>query len=272
MPGGQGPLKVDRRRPQYWAFSLHLHPRQGPGLFRGWNVQPILPHPLPALLSRTAFRAGPGRAAQWPRPGLCVSSRLRLLPPRLVIASGNPHKVAEIGAMLALVEVEVHPQPADLEVEETGASYGENARLKAEAAAARTGTWALADDSGVEVDALGGRPGLFSARYAPSDAERIHRLLRELDDSLYRGASFVSAMALADPSGRTVAESEGICRGLILRAPDGQGPGYDPIFWVREAGCSYARMGEHLRARLGSRGKAARAIAPALRRCLALGD
>jgi non-canonical purine NTP pyrophosphatase (RdgB/HAM1 family) len=195
---------------------------------------------------------------------------LRPSPVRLVIASGNPHKVAEIGAMLAVVEIEVVPQPSHLAVEETGSTYLENARLKAEAAAALTGAWALADDSGLEVDALDGRPGLFSARYAPSDAERIHRLLQELDDSLYRGASYVSAMALADPSGRTMAESQGICRGLILQAPDGQGPGYDPIFWVREAGTSYARMTEHLRARLGSRGKAARAIAPSLRRCLGL--
>ncbi len=172
--------------------------------------------------------------------------------------------------MLAVAEIEVLPQPPDLSVEETGASYAENARLKAEAAALATGEWALADDSGVEVDALEGRPGLYSARYAPTDHERIHRLLRELDDSLYRGASFVSAMALADPSGRTVAESTGICRGLILRAPQGHGPGYDSLFWVREAGSSYARMGDHLRSRLGSRGKAARAMAPCLRHCLGL--
>jgi XTP/dITP diphosphohydrolase len=190
--------------------------------------------------------------------------------PSLVIASGNPHKVEEIGAMLALVELQVLPQPRGLEVEETGLTYAENARLKAETVAAATGAWALADDSGIEVDALGGRPGILSARYAPTDHERIHRLLHELGDSLYRGGSFVSAMALADPQGRTVAESHGICRGLILRAPDGHGPGYDPIFWVREAGCSYARMGEHLRLRLGSRGKAARAIAPCLQRRLGL--
>ena len=189
---------------------------------------------------------------------------------RLVIASGNPHKVAEIGAMLAVVDLDVLAKPKDLEIEETGATYGENARLKAEAVASLTGDWALADDSGLEVDALNGRPGLFSARYAPTDHERIHRLLKELDDSLYRGASFVSAMALADPRGQVVAESTGLCRGLILHAPDGHGPGFDAIFWVREAGCSYARMGDHLKARLGSRGKAARAMAPSLRRCLGL--
>ncbi|MFN9644303.1 MAG: non-canonical purine NTP pyrophosphatase [Cyanobacteriota bacterium] len=193
-------------------------------------------------------------------------------PTRLVIASGNPHKVAEIGAMLALIDLEVLAKPKGLEIEETGRTYAENARLKAEAVAARTGEWALADDSGLEVDALDGRPGLFSARYAPTEHERIHRLLKELDASLYRGASFVSAMALADPTGRTVAESEGICRGQILHAPEGSGSGFDTLFWVREAGCSYARMGEHLKSRLGSRGKAARALAPALRRWLGLGD
>ena len=192
--------------------------------------------------------------------------------PILVVASGNPHKVAEIGAMLELVELDVLPQPPGLEIEETGATYLANARLKAEAVARLTGHWALADDSGIEVDALDGAPGIFSARYAPSDHERIHRLLNDLGDSLYRGASFRSAMALADPSGTTRAEAEGICRGQILRAPQGHGPGYDSLFYVREAGCSYAQMGPHLKAKLGSRGKAARALAPELLRLLELSN
>ena len=192
--------------------------------------------------------------------------------PILVVASGNPHKVAEIGAMLELVELDVLPQPPGLEIEETGPTYLANARLKAEAVARLTGHWALADDSGIEVDALDGAPGIFSARYAPSDHERIHRLLNELGDSLYRGASFRSAMALADPSGTTRAEAEGICRGQILRAPQGHGPGYDSLFYVREAGCSYAQMGPHLKAKLGSRGKAARALAPELLRLLELSN
>lgn len=192
--------------------------------------------------------------------------------PILVVASGNPHKVAEIGAMLELVELDVLPQPPGLDIEETGATYLANARLKAEAVARITGHWALADDSGIEVDALDGAPGVFSARYAPTDHERIHRLLKELGDSLYRGASFRSAMALADPSGTTRAEAEGICRGQILRAPQGHGPGYDSVFYVREAGCSYALMGPHLKAKLGSRGKAARALAPKLLRLLELSN
>ena len=191
--------------------------------------------------------------------------------PTLVIASSNPHKVAEIATMLSGLSLKVVPQPSDLSVEETGATYAENARLKAEGAARRTGHWALADDSGIEVDALGGAPGLYSARYAPTDAERVQRLLHELGDSPYRGASFLSAMALADPAGQTVLESEGICRGQILQSPSGVGPGYDSVFFVREVGGTYAEMPEHLKIKLGSRGKAARQLAPELLDALGMG-
>ena len=190
---------------------------------------------------------------------------------RLVIASGNSWKVEEIRQMLAMVDLDVLAQPRGLEIEETGHTYAENARLKAETVARLTGEWALADDSGLEVDALEGRPGLYSARYAPSDQEKIHRLLQELGDGLYRGARFVSAMALADPQGLTRLEGFGVCHGLILRAPDGHGAGYDPVFYVREAGCTYARMSAHLKGKLGSRGKAARSMAKQLQGMLSGG-
>lgn len=225
---------------------------QWPGLQRlgsmSRHVSPPLPAPLPAPLLQS-----------------CSGDALTL-----VIASGNPHKVAEISAMLDAAGLRVAGQPPDLEIEETGDTYLANARLKAETVAGLTGCWALADDSGIEVDSLAGRPGLYSARYAPTDHERIHRLLHELGDSLYRGASFVSAMALANPEGITVATSEGICRGLVLRAPQGHGPGYDPIFYVREAGASYAQLNAFQKSRFGSRGRAARAMAPQLRSCLGL--
>jgi non-canonical purine NTP pyrophosphatase (RdgB/HAM1 family) len=188
----------------------------------------------------------------------------------LVIASGNARKVAEIAGMLSDLPLQVQQQPDGLEVEETGSTYGANARLKAETVARLTGQWALADDSGLEVDALGGAPGIYSARYAASDPERIARLLGELGDTPYRSASFNSAMALAGPDGITVLEAQGICRGEILHSPQGRGGGYDPIFWVREAGCSYAQLSEHLRLRLGSRGKAARQMAAELRELLGL--
>ena len=190
--------------------------------------------------------------------------------PVLVIASGNAYKVSEISAMLDAVDLEVRQQPDGLEIEETGRTYLENARLKAETVARLTGCWALADDSGLEVDALDGAPGLYSARYAPTDHERIHRLLHALGPTPYRSASFNSAMALADPDGHTRLEAEGICRGEILTGPQGHGGGYDPIFWVREAGLSYAQMGQHLKDKLGSRGKAARAMAPGLKQLLGL--
>jgi len=192
-------------------------------------------------------------------------------PPVLVIASGNAHKVAELTAMLDAVGLEVRRQPEGVEIEETGTTYLENARLKATAVAQLTGQWALADDSGLEVDALGGAPGLYSARYAATDQERIARLLRELGDRPYRSASFNSAMVLANPAGEAVLEAQGICRGEILLAPEGHGGGYDPLFWVREAGMTYAQMPAHLRFKLGSRGKAARALAPELKRLLRIG-
>ena len=98
----------------------------------------------------------------------------------LVIASGNAGKVREFAALLLDLPLEVRPQPEGLDVEETGATFAENARLKAEAVARATGCWALADDSGLAVEALGGAPGVLSARYAPSDPKRIARLLAEL--------------------------------------------------------------------------------------------
>ena len=130
--------------------------------------------------------------------------------PILVIASGNPYKVAEIQAMLDAVALEVRQQPEGLEIEETGTTYLENARLKACSVAQLTGQWALADDSGLEVDALGGAPGLYSARYAATDPERIQRLLEELGTTPYRSGSFNSAMVLSDPEGNPVLESQGI--------------------------------------------------------------
>jgi len=156
-------------------------------LFGGWNVQPNLPHTLGG--DPTRHNGAPCR------------------PPVLVIASGNPHKVAEITAMLDAVQLEVRRQPEGLEIEETGSTYLENARLKATEVARITGQWALADDSGLWVDALGGAPGVHSARYADSDAARIERLLHELaaagaHSGSARSAAFTAALALANPEGR----------------------------------------------------------------------
>jgi XTP/dITP diphosphohydrolase len=158
---------------------------------------------------------------------------------RLLLGTRNPGKVKEIATILegsgwtfsSLQEFEfVEPAAED------GVTYAENAIAKARFYAAATGLWALADDSGLEVAALGGAPGVYSARYAgdnASDADRRELLLAELAkiDSAERRARFVAAVAIADPNGVVLNLSEGICEGTITFEPRGaSGFGYDPLF------------------------------------------
>ena len=193
----------------------------------------------------------------------------------LVIASGNAGKIREFASLLAELNLEIQPQPEGLEVEETGDTFAANARLKAIAVALATGQWALADDSGLAVTALGGAPGVQSARYADSDPARIARLLAALDranqDRLQAGlapdrsAQFSAALALANPAGEVVLEVEGHCPGTILEAPRGSGGfGYDPVFWVPETGQTFAEMDKALKGRIGHRGRAFALLAPRL--------
>jgi XTP/dITP diphosphohydrolase len=197
-------------------------------------------------------------------------------PTPLVIASGNAGKIREFAALLADLPLEIRAQPEGMEVEETGTTFAANARLKAEAVARATGCWALADDSGLAVDALGGAPGVFSARYAPTDAERIARLLAELavanQERLAQGlapdrsARFSAALAVADPSGAIRLAVEGHCPGVILEVPRGAGGfGYDPVFLVPEAGLSFAEMDKATKGRIGHRGRAFALLEPGLR-------
>jgi XTP/dITP diphosphohydrolase len=187
----------------------------------------------------------------------------------LVIASSNAGKVREFDHLLAALHLEIRPQPEGLEVEETGATFAENARLKATAVARATGCWALADDSGLSVSALGGAPGVHSARYATTDEARIGRLLRELAGAGDRSAQFTAALAVADPSGAIRLEVEGICPGVILEETRGRGGfGYDPVFFVPETGLTYAEMDKELKGRIGHRGKAFALLAPQLQTLL----
>ena len=194
----------------------------------------------------------------------------------LVIASGNAGKVREFGALLADLGLHTQPQPEGLEVDETGNTFAENARIKAKAVARTTGCWALADDSGLSVDALGGAPGVHSARYAGSDSARIERLLRELaeagaNEPASRSAHFTAALALANPAGEVVLAVEGICPGQILEAPRGEGGfGYDPVFFVPEAGLTFAEMPHSQKAQLGHRGRAFAELKPKLQTVLSL--
>jgi XTP/dITP diphosphohydrolase len=128
-----------------------------------------------------------------------------------------------------------------------------------------TGNWAIADDSGLQVDALGGAPGVYSARYGKTDSERIARVLRELDNQTNRQAQFACAVAIARPDGAIALQSEGVCRGEILQSPRGNGGfGYDPIFYVPELQLTFAEMTPDLKRSISHRGKAIEALLPQL--------
>ena len=173
---------------------------------------------------------------------------------QLLVATRNRGKVAEFAEMLggAAVRVESLADVAtELDPEETGRTFRANACLKASAYARETGRWTLADDSGLSVDALGGRPGVYSARFAAmngagkGDADNNAHLLRLLDKvpDAQRTARFECVLAVADPAGRIVYTAEGTVEGRILREPRGEsGFGYDPLFFVGDAGKTTAEM------------------------------
>lgn len=184
---------------------------------------------------------------------------------RLVLASGNPSKLAEFNALLADAGFQVHPQSefAVEDAEETGLSFIENAILKARHAARATGLPALADDSGLCVDALDGAPGLYSARYAGTHgdhAANIDKLLQEMRDvpDERRGARFVCVLALvrhADDPQPIIAE--GLWEGRILHARTGDGGfGYDPVFFSPSHGMSAAGLPREVKHRDSHRGQA----------------
>jgi XTP/dITP diphosphohydrolase len=183
----------------------------------------------------------------------------------LVVATGNPGKLKEMQAHLADLGWELRLKPADLGVEETGNTFAENACLKASQVALATGEWAIADDSGLEVESLGGAPGIFSARYAENDAACIARLLKELDGEVNRAAQFVCAMAIARPDGTIALQAEGFCPGEILQVSQGVGGfGYDPVFYSPAHQLTFAEMPLEMKRSLSHRGKAFQQLIPQL--------
>jgi XTP/dITP diphosphohydrolase len=180
-----------------------------------------------------------------------------LIMTKLVVATGNPGKLKEMQAYLVDSGWELILKPEELEIEETGETFAANACLKASQVALATGNWSIADDSGLAVDALNGAPGVYSARYADSDTERIARLLKELSNEENRQAQFVCVVAIARPDGAIALQTEGICHGKILHTPQGNGGfGYDPIFYVPEQHLSYAEMTPEMKRSISHRGKA----------------
>jgi len=186
----------------------------------------------------------------------------------LVLATRNAGKAREVASILAALDVRIEPLAADVMLPEEGDSYEANAVAKALAAARATGCVALGDDSGLEVDALGGAPGPLSARYGGAgldDAARSAALLAALEavPDAERGARFVCVAAVATPRG-DVATARGVCEGRLLRAARGEGGfGYDPIFAVGDS--TMAELPAAEKDALSHRGRAFRALLPALR-------
>ena len=184
----------------------------------------------------------------------------------VVVATGNPGKLSELKDYLQGLDWKLALKPADIEVEETGKTFIENARLKASEVAIATQRWAIADDSGLAVMALNGAPGIYSARYGSSDAERISRVLSELGNETDRRAEFVCAIALARPDGSIALETEGRCPGTILTEGQGAGGfGYDPIFYVNAQGKTFAEMSNAEKERYSHRGIAFEQLMPQLK-------
>ena len=194
-------------------------------------------------------------------------------PARIAIASRNAHKLREIGRICAewpveWLTVQNHEGPWP-DVEETGSTYLENALLKARAGAAALGEPALADDSGIEVDALGGRPGPRSARFAGEDAtdqQNLDELIRALKGvpGSGRTARYRCVAVLAFPDGRDL-HTEGICEGTLVGKPSGSGGfGYDPIFVPEGWDRTMAELADEEKDRISHRGRAFRALGASL--------
>src|ERR1700733_3294109 len=194
--------------------------------------------------------------------------------PRLVLATGNAAKRVELARILKAERVDV--ELADLgefpgmpSVAETGATFAANALLKARAVAAFTGLPAVADDSGLCVDALNGMPGVLSARWSGGhgdDAANLRLVLAQLTDvpDERRGANFTCAAALVLPGGREHV-TEGVMRGTLVREPRGQnGFGYDPVFVADGGSCTNAELDSAAKDAISHRGKALRALAPVI--------
>jgi XTP/dITP diphosphohydrolase len=193
---------------------------------------------------------------------------------KLLIATHNRGKVAEYAQImqdLGLELVSLADVGVDLAVEETGATYAENALIKARSYATATGLPTLGDDSGIEIDALGGEPGVYSARYGGEDAsdeDRYRLVLRRMAKvpDAQRTARFRCVIALVWPDGEEDLV-EGVCEGRIAREPTGtHGFGYDPVFFVPEYDRTMAELPPEVKNRISHRGRAARAARDVLAR------
>ena len=191
----------------------------------------------------------------------------------LLIATKNTGKIKELKELLTGLPIQIrclNEFPSITEPEETGANFAENAVLKAKYYALQTKLWALADDSGLEVKALNGAPGVFSARYAGENAtaeEKIEKLLQELNNIKDRRARFVCTMAIVDKTGEIEFVADGVCNGTIaLTASGANGFGYDPIFIPDGFSNTFGELSDQIKWKISHRARAANKIIQHLRR------
>jgi XTP/dITP diphosphohydrolase len=197
---------------------------------------------------------------------------VRCIVPDLLVATHNPGKLREYDQLLAglgFTLLSLADLSSSAHVEESGPGFEGNARRKAAAHARASGILTLADDSGLEVDALGGEPGVRSARYVPgSDADRVEALLEALRDVAWerRRARFRCVIAVAGPGG-VIGTAEGACEGIIALAPAGEGGfGYDPVFYLPELELTMAQLEPEEKNSVSHRARAVEAALPLLRR------
>ena len=190
---------------------------------------------------------------------------------KLLIGTNNKGKLREIKSLLPKkIQIYSTSQFNLKSPVENGKSFKENSLIKSKYFSKKTGLICLADDSGLEVDFLEGKPGIFSARYAKNNSEKLKKLLNELGDTPYRSARLISCMVLCNPNGELVKETTGICWGEILKKPKYPNGEFESIFWVKEANKVYGELNDSQLSKLGSRGKAARELAPFLKKELGL--
>ena len=183
----------------------------------------------------------------------------------LYLASKNKGKIEEYKKLLAGVNCKLLLQPESLEVEEDGLTFRDNAIKKASEVSRKTNNFSIADDSGICIEALDGKPGIYSSRYAENDQKRIERVLKELDGVQNRSAFFIANICVCSPNGEVIIESEAKCYGNIIFNPRGKGGfGYDPIFKESSTGLTFAEMNDDIKDSCSHRGKALKKIIPNL--------
>ena len=196
---------------------------------------------------------------------------------KLLVATHNQGKVVEFAEMLQDLAIEwlsLDDVGVTQDVEETGSTFRENGVLKAKTYAAETGLLTLADDSGLEVDALGGAPGVYTARYGGAGLTAVQRYQKLLADiknipDPQRTARFRCVIVLAGPDGTILGESEGVCEGRIAQVPVGDnGFGYDPVFYLPQFNQTMAQIPASQKHQISHRGLAVQAILPRLRELL----